>query len=170
MDILLSISAILLVIAGIVGCVVPVIPGPALCYAGLLCAWGCSFSELSAAQMCLLAAATAAVSVADYLLPGYMARRFGGSRAGVTGATVGMIVGMIFFNLPGVVFGPFVGAVAGELLHDGSDTARAMRVGFGSFLSFVVGTGVKLAAALWIAAAVWCDIWPVFRDWTVSLF
>lgn len=170
MDILLSILAILFVVVGIVGCIVPVIPGPALCYAGLLCAWGCSFSALTASQLWLLAAVTAAVSVADYFLPGYMARLAGGSRAGVTGATVGMIAGVIFFNLPGVVLGPFVGAVVGELLHDGRDSARAFRVGVGSFLSFVVGTGLKLAAACWIAVAVWSDIWPAFREWTLSMF
>lgn len=170
MDILLSILAILFVVAGVAGCIVPVIPGPALSYAGLLCAWGCSFSALTAPTLWLLAAVTAAVTVADYFLPGYMARWAGGSRAGVRGATVGMIVGMIFFNLPGVVLGPFVGAVAGELLHDSRDSARAFRVGAGSFLSFVVGTGLKLVVSVWIAAEVWSDIWPAFREWTVSLF
>lgn len=170
MDILLSILAILFVAAGIVGCIVPVIPGPVLCYAGVLCAWGCSFSGVSAVQMCLLAAVTAVVSVADYFLPGFMARRFGGSRAGVVGATVGMIAGALFFGLPGVVIGPFAGAVAGELLHDGRDSARALRVGAGSFLAFVVGTGLKLAAAMWMAAVVWRGLWPALRDWVLSMF
>lgn len=163
MDILLSIIAIICVVGGLIGCIVPIIPGVVLSYVGLLLTYFCSFSEVTASQLWIWAAAVAIVSLLDYLLPAYLAKRFGGSPAGTRGATVGMIVGMIFFNIPGVIFGPFVGAVIGELLTDKEDKAKALRVGFGSFLSFIFGTGFKLIVAVWIA-------WIVCRDIVVALW
>lgn len=147
MDIFLSIVAVLLALVGIVGCVVPVIPGVVLSYAALLCLRFTSFGEVSAAALLLWLLATVAVTAADYYLPAWMARRFGGSRAGMIGATVGMFAG-VFVPFPGLLLGPFAGALAGELLHDGRDWRRALRVGVGSFLSFIVGTGLKLAVSL----------------------
>lgn len=167
MDIFLSICALLLVFVGIVGCIVPIIPGVVLSYAGLLCAWCTSYSGLSSAAVWVWLAVTVAVSAADYFLPGWMTQRFGGSRAGAVGATVGVVAGL-FFMPWGVVLGPFVGAVVGELLHDHSDTARAFRIGFGSFLAFIVGTGLKLAAAIGMFVLVVVDIWNPFKEWVSS--
>ena len=118
MDVFLSITAFLCCLVGIVGCIVPVLPGPVLSYAGLFCAYACSYSTLTPAEMWLWAGLTAAVTAADYFLPGYMAKLFGGTRAGMVGATVGMIAGLFVGGLIGIVVGPFVGAVAGELLND----------------------------------------------------
>uniref|UniRef100_UPI003FEE41AD DUF456 family protein n=1 Tax=Alistipes putredinis TaxID=28117 RepID=UPI003FEE41AD len=118
MDIALSIAAFLFSITGIVGCIVPIIPGVALSYAGLLCASFCSYSEISSATLWIWLAVTVAVSVIDYFLPGYFARLVGGTRAGSIGATVGMIAGFFagFFagGLVGVILGPFFGAGIGE--------------------------------------------------------
>lgn len=163
MDIFLTIVAIVCSLAGVAGCIIPIIPGPLLSFAAVLCAYFCSGSEISAAGMWMWLAVTVAVSLMDYLLPAYMARWFGGTRAGTRGALVGMIVGMIFFNIPGIIFGPFVGAVAGELLHDSSNGVHALKVGFGSFLSFVVGTGVKLVASVWMLIVVWADTFAAFK-------
>ena len=168
MDIFLTIVAIVCSLAGVAGCIIPIIPGPALSFAAVLCAYFCSGSALSTAQMLMWLAVTVVVSVMDYLLPAYMARWFGGTRAGTRGALVGMIVGMIFFNIPGIIFGPFVGAVAGELLHDSSNGAHALKVGFGSFLSFIVGTGVKLVASVWMLIVVWADTFAAIKTWTES--
>ena len=168
MDIFLTIVAIVCSLAGVAGCIIPIIPGPLLSFVAVLCAYFCSGSGITNAQMWLWLAVTAVVSVVDYLLPAYMARWFGGTRAGTRGALVGMIVGMIFFNIPGIIFGPFVGAVAGELLHDSSDKSHALKVGFGSFLSFVVGTGIKLTASVWMLAVVWADTYAAIKTWTES--
>ena len=99
MDVFLSITAFLCCLVGIVGCIVPVLPGPVLSYAGLFCAYACSYSTLTPAEMWLWAGLTAAVTAADYFLPGYMAKLFGGTRAGMVGATVGMIAGVFGSNL-----------------------------------------------------------------------
>ncbi len=151
MDIVLSIAACLLAILGIVGAVVPVLPGPVLGYCGLLCIAAASFSETDAATLWIWGGVTLAVTVADYVLPAWMAKRFGGSHAGAVGATIGAIAGIFVFPPIGILLGPFVGAVVGELIHNGEDTAHAIQVGIGSFLSFIVGTGLKLFVSIGLA-------------------
>lgn len=169
MDILLALLALLFSLAGIVGCIVPVIPGVVLSYCGLLWAWGASWSQLSTTAVWLWLLVAVVVTLADYFLPGWMTRRFGGSRAGALGATVGVLVGL-FFVPWGIVLGPFVGAVCGELLHDRTNADRALRVGFGSFLAFIVGTGLKLAAAVGIFFLILADTWTPFREWVSGIF
>ena len=70
----------------------------------------------------------------------------------------------------GVILGPFFGAVIGELIHDRSDSAKAFRSGFGSFLAFIAGTGLKLVAAIWMICLVWSDTYPVVKNWIVTTF
>ena len=170
MDRALSVAAFLLSIVGIVGCIVPALPGVVLSYAGLLCAYFTSYSSMSPAAIWLWLAITVAVSVADYFLPAWMTRRFGGSRSGAIGATVGVFAGFFFFPPVGIILGPFFGAVLGELLNDRRDAGKAFLVGIGSFLSFVVGTGIKLAAAIGMFVHVTADTYPAVRDWFATLF
>ena len=134
MDITLSIAAFALSILGIIGCIVPALPGVALSYAGLLCAWFTSYSQMTSGAIWLWLAVTVAVSAADYFLPAWMTRRFGGSRSGAIGATAGVFAGFFLFPPVGIILGPFAGAVLGELLNDRSDVPKAFLVGFGSFL------------------------------------
>lgn len=163
MDAILILAAVLLSVAGIVGCIVPALPGTLLSYAGLLCAWGVSGSGLSAATLWLWLAVAVAVMLADFFLPGWMTRRFGGSRAGSIGATVGVFAGFLLFPPVGIFLGPFFGALIGELLHDSRDRRKALRVGVGSFLSFVVGTGLKLVVSISMFIHILTDLWPVLR-------
>lgn len=170
MDIALAIAAFLLSLLGIAGCIVPGLPGPILSYVGLLAAYFTSYSDMSTASIWIWLAVTVVVSVADYFLPAWMTRRFGGSRAGAIGATIGVFAGFFLFPPLGIILGPFFGAVLGELLHDKSDPGKALVVGFGSFVSFAVGTGIKLAASLGMFVHVIADTWPALRDWAGGLF
>jgi uncharacterized protein YqgC (DUF456 family) len=183
MDIALSVLAFLFSIVGIIGCIVPALPGVVLSYAGLLCAYFTSYSHMSASAIWIWLAITVAArelsalrgevasdAVADYFLPAWMTRRFGGSRAGAIGATVGVFAGFFIFPPIGIILGPFVGAVAGELLNDRGDFPKAILVGFGSFLSFVVGTGLKVVAAVGMLIHVTADTYPAVRDWFATLF
>ena len=105
MDITLSIAAFALSILGIIGCIVPALPGVALSYAGLLCAWFTSYSQMTSGAIWLWLAVTVAVSAADYFLPAWMTRRFGGSRSGAIGATAGVFAGFFLFPPVGIILG-----------------------------------------------------------------
>ncbi len=170
MDILLAIFALLFVVIGMIGCIVPILPGVVLAYAGLLCCYFCSFSAISTTAVFVWLAVTVFVSIADYFLPAYMSKIAGGTKAGVRGATAGMLIGLLLGSIVGAIIGPFIGAVVGELLHDSKDASKALKVGFGSFLSFLVGTGLKLAACIGMLFAIWGNIWPVVKEWVVSIF
>lgn len=161
MDILLSICAFLLALVGIVGCIVPALPGVVLSFAGLLCAYFASYSQMGYATLLWWLVAVVAVSVADFALPAWMTRRFGGTRSGAIGATVGVFGGFFFFPPVGIILGPFAGAVLGELMHDKEDVGKAFRSGFGSFLAFVVGTGAKLVVAIGIFIHIAADSYKV---------
>ena len=157
MDTLLSILAIVFGIVGCIGCIVPILPGVMLAYVGYLCLYFCSYSDISVAWLVVFGVLTLIVSVLDYLLPSYMTKKFGGSKAGERGAMAGVIGGFLLGPV-GIVVGPFLGAVVAELINDGSDRQRAFKSGLGSFLSFFVGTGVKLAVSLWLTIEIFIDV------------
>ena len=157
MDTLLSVLAVLFGVVGCVGCIAPVLPGVALAYIGYLCLYFCSYSEISITWLVVFGVLTLLVSILDYVLPSYMTKKFGGSKAGERGAMAGVLGGFLFGPI-GIIVGPFVGAVLGELIYDNSDKQRALRSGFGSFLSFFVGTGIKLALSLWLTVEICIDV------------
>lgn len=157
MDTLLSALAIIFGILGCIGCVVPILPGVALAYIGYLCLYFCSYAEISMAWLITFGVLTVIVSILDYLLPSYMTKKFGGSKAGERGAMAGVLAGFILGPV-GIILGPFFGAVIAELIYDGSNSQRAFRSGLGSFLSFFVGTGIKLAISLWLTIDIVIDV------------
>ena len=157
MDTLLSILAVIFGVVGCVGCIVPVLPGVALAYAGYVCLYFCSYADISVAWLVVFGVLTLIVSVLDYVLPSYMTKKFGGSKAGERGAMAGVLGGFLFGPI-GIIVGPFIGAVVAELIHDSSDRNRALRSGLGSFLSFFVGTGIKLAVSMWLTIEIFVDV------------
>jgi uncharacterized protein YqgC (DUF456 family) len=140
--------AIVLMIAGIAGCLLPVLPGPPLSYLGLVVLHFTRFADVSKNLFIILAIVAIVVTVIDYVVPIWGTRRFGGSKYGMRGATVGLIIGL-FLGPPGIIIGPFIGAVVGELIFK-DDIKYALRAGFGSLLGFLTGIGLKLAASLLI--------------------
>ena len=145
MDTTLGVIAIICGIIGLLGAVLPVLPGTIISYIGMLCVSFISYSELSLFSLVVWGFISISIILMDYLLPGYFSKKFGGTKAGVTGATIGTIAG-IFFGPLGIIFGPFVGAVIGEMLAEKLTFNQALTVGFGSMLSFLVGTLFKLIA------------------------
>lgn len=146
MDYFLLALAIVLMIAGIAGCLLPVLPGPPLSFLGLVVLHLTRFAEVSRNLFIILAVVAIVVTVIDYIVPIWGTRRFGGSKYGMRGATVGLIIGL-FLGPLGIIIGPFIGAVVGELIFK-DDIKYALKAGFGSLLGFLTGVGLKLAASL----------------------
>lgn len=143
MDITLAIIAIIAGIIGLLGVIIPVLPGTVLSFGGMVCLYFTSCSTITVNQLIIWGVISVVVMIMDYILPGYMSKKFGGTKAGVTGATIGTFVGM-FFGIVGIIISPFIGAVVGEMIGGKIPFDEALKVGFGSLLSFVVGSGVKL--------------------------
>ena len=149
--------AALLVLAGLAGVVLPVLPGGPLIFAGVLVlAWADGFTRIGWVPLTLCAVLAVLMSVADYTAAALGAKRVGASRWGVAGAFVGLLAGLPF-GLLGILLGPFVGAALFEYLRD-RDLGRAARVGGGTMVGFLLGTAVKYALAaamLGVAVAAW---------------
>jgi uncharacterized protein YqgC (DUF456 family) len=143
-EIVLVIIAFILLIAGILGAVVPILPGPPLSFIGLLLLQWSGFAGFSSSFLWLFGCITIAVTVMDYLLPSLMARWFGGSRAAAIGSFIGLLVGLFFFPPFGMIVGSFIGAMMGEFIHNGAKGLKAFKVAFGAFLAFIAGAGAKL--------------------------
>ena len=144
-----------LTVAGIVGCVVPVLPGPVLSFCALLCLLPTNHPPAVAALV-FFGILTAAAMVLDYVVPAFGAKKFRCSRLGVTGCFIGTIVGLLFFPL-GLLLGPFLGAVVGELVA-GKSAWKSIYGGIGAFLGFLAGMFLKLIVcsgmAIWFCMAV----------------
>ena len=153
-DVMLVLAGAILVAIGLVGSVLPVIPGPPLGFVGLVLlrftgfvaeTRGAAFDRL----LWVAGGAAALVTLLDAVIPAWGARRFGASRLGTVGAALGLLVGL-FFGLPGMLAGPFLGALAGEWLA-GKTGQDSLKAGFGSLLGFVTGVALKLAVSVAIA-------------------
>ena len=144
-DYLLLIFGIILMLIGIIGCLAPVLPGPPLSFLGLLLLQASKFGDFSLTVLIILGVITVVVSILDYVVPIWGTKKFGGSKYGTRGATVGLIIGL-FLGPVGIIIGPLAGAVVGELIFK-DDMKYAIRAGFGSLLGFLTGVGLKLAAS-----------------------
>ena len=143
MDFVLITIAGILVLTGIVGCIVPAIPGPPLSYAGIIILHFTRWGGLTPKLLIWLGIVTIAVTIMDYILPIWATRKFGGSKRGVWGSIIGLVVGL-FFAPWGIIIGPFLGAFIGEMTSN-NDTSKALRSAAGSFIGFLLGTGAKFA-------------------------
>lgn len=145
MDYMFLVLGIVFIVAGFLGCLVPMLPGPPFSFVGILTLHFSSFGEFPKTLLIVLAAITVLVTIFDLVVPVWGTRKFGGSKYGIRGATVGLVVGL-FFGPLGIVLGPFVGAFVGEIIFK-DDVKYAIKAGFGSLLGFLTGIGLKLAAS-----------------------
>lgn len=145
-DYILLILGIFLMIIGIIGCLVPILPGPPLSYLGLILLHLTRFGQFTKPALITLGAIAVVVTILDYIVPIWGTKKFGGSKYGMRGATVGLIIGL-FLGPLGIVLGPLIGAFVGEMIFR-DDINYALKAGFGSLLGFLTGIGLKLAASL----------------------
>lgn len=157
MSILLWVLAVGLVLVGLAGILVPALPGTILIFAGLLlAAWADDFSQVGTATLIVLGILAAASYTVDFVAAALGTRRLGASGRGVAGAAIGTAVGF-FFGLPGIVLGPFVGAVLGELTAQ-RDLMRAGRAGVAAWIGFALGTAAKVGIAF-LMIAIFVGAW-----------
>jgi uncharacterized protein len=150
---LLIALGLLLLAAGALGAFVPVLPGPPLSYAGMLLIHLTRGYSFSTNLMITLGILAVVITLLDFVLPVYGTRKTGGSKRGMYGAAIGLVVGIFFFPPAGIILGPFVGALLAELSNN-KDLGPATRAAFGSLLGLLAGAMLKFAYAfvvIWVA-------------------
>ena len=140
----LIIFGLILALAGFVGCILPIIPGPPLGFIALLIlSFAKNWEPFNVPFWIIMGGLTVLVTILDYIVPVAGAKKYGASKWGVWGSLVGLLVGFFVFPPFGMFVGGFVGAVAGELLA-GRERGKALRAGWGAFVGNLVGMGLKL--------------------------
>ncbi len=146
MTVLLWVVASVLVLVGLAGILLPALPGTILIFAGLLlAAWADGFTRVGAGTLVVIGVIAAASYGVDFVAAAIGVKRLGASPRAMAGAALGTLLGL-FLGLPGLILGPFVGAVLGELSAH-RDLARAGRAGVAAWIGFAIGTAVKVALA-----------------------
>lgn len=148
MDLILIVIGLFLVILGIIGSVLPVLPGPMTGWIGLLLLFLTSTIPINYYLLGITFFVALLILILDYIIPGIGAKKFGGSKKGANGATLGLIIGLLLPIPLGFVIGAFAGAFIGELIHDPKDLKRAIKSAFGSFMGFLASTTMKLFASI----------------------
>lgn len=143
METLLIILALVFGIVGLLGSILPALPGAPLSYVGLLLLLPCEGTDISNASLWIYGIFLAVVSILDYIAPVWLTNLSGGGQQATRGSVAGLIVGLFFFPPWGLIIGPFVGAFIGELM-EGSSKGKALKVALMSFVGFLLTTGMKM--------------------------
>ena len=157
MDIVLLVLAFFMMLIGLIGCIVPGLPGTPIAYVGLWIAQATEKIHFSWQFLLIWGIVVVIISVLDYVVPAWGTKHYGGTKWGVWGSTIGVFVGL-FFGAMGVIFGPLVGAVIGELIS-GKQLNDALKAGWGSFVGILFGTILKLIACGLMTVALIQAIW-----------
>lgn len=152
LSIFLTVLAAIFLLLGFLGTFVPVLPGAPLAWLGLLLIYFSSINEISILCLVITGVAAVLVSIFDNFLPVLMTNKIGGSKAATWGSTIGLIAGL-FLGPAGIIAGPFLGALIGEMLHSRGDFGTSIKSAWGAFLGFILGTGIKMITVgffIWI--------------------
>jgi uncharacterized protein YqgC (DUF456 family) len=141
----LIIIGLLIALTGIIGCIVPALPGPALSFLSLvILSYAKGWEPFGVQFFVVMGGLAALVTFLDYVVPAGGAKKYGASQYGVTGSIAGMLIGFFFIPPLGIFVGAFVGALVGEIIAK-RGTKDALRAGWGVFVGIMVGIGLKLA-------------------------
>jgi len=147
MDVFLIVLGLVLIIAGLIGCVLPGLPGPLTAWVGLLVTVLAKPIPDDWTLIGTTFVVVLIITVLDYVIPAMGTKKFGGSKYGTYGAIIGVLVGF-FAPIPGgIIVGAFVGAFIGEFLKN-KDGEQALKAAFGAFIGFLVSTGMQLIVTL----------------------
>ena len=146
MDILYFVLALICAVVGLIGAIVPALPGPPLSFVGLLLLLLCDTCEIGIASLVITGILAVVITILDYVAPVWFAKKKGGTTCGMWGATIGMLIGL-FFGPLGIILGPFMGALVGELIAK-TPTEKALSTAFMTFVAFMLVTGIKFIYCL----------------------
>ena len=161
MDILLLLLGLFFIILGIIGSFIPVLPGTITSWIGLLLIHLTNVIPYNWTFILTTFTIALFVYILDYIIPALGTKKFGGSKYGIIGTTIGLIVGLIFLGPFGIIIGPFIGALTGELIYDNQNSNRALKAAFGSLIGFLFSTGLKFIVSIIFAGLFLSKIWEV---------
>ena len=144
---------------GIIGCFVPIIPGPPISYGALLVFHFFSSYNIDENTLWIWALIVIAVTVFDLWIQIYGVKKFGGTKKAVNGSIIGLIIGIFLFPPFGIIIGPFLGAFIGAKM-DNPDVNKALKIALGAFAGFILGTLVKLSVSLYFIPKIIYDVTP----------
>ena len=147
MDIILLIVGGLLMLIGVLGSFLPILPGPITSWFGLLILHLTDALPMNWTFLGITLFFAALIWILDYIIPAIGTKKFGGSKAGMIGTTIGLIVGLLSPIPFGIIIGPFIGAFIGEMINN-NDSKVATKAAFGSFLGFLTSTFLKFVVAV----------------------
>lgn len=163
MDLFLLFLGFLFVLLGIIGSFLPVLPGPITGWVGLLLLHLTTIVPKDWTFLGISLAISIFVWGIDYVIPAWGTKKFGGSKYGVRGSLIGLLVGLLFLGPLGIILGPFLGALLGELHFDSSNFKRALKAAFGSFIGFLLSTGLKLGVSI-VFVWLFLDLFWEYKD------
>jgi uncharacterized protein YqgC (DUF456 family) len=149
------------IILGIIGSFIPVLPGPITSWIGLLLIHLTNVIPYNWTFILTTFTIALFVYILDYIIPALGTKKFGGSKYGIIGTTIGLIVGLIFLGPFGIIIGPFIGALTGELIYDNQNSNRALKAAFGSLIGFLFSTGLKFIVSIIYAGLFLSKIWEM---------
>ena len=150
MELFIIILIGLLLLLGIIGCFIPIIPGPPISYGGLLMFHFFSSYTIDENFLWLMAFVVIAVTFFDLWVQIYGVKKFGGTKKAVNGSIIGLIIGIFFLPPFGIIIGPFLGAFIGARMEENSDVNKAIKIALGALAGFLAGTMLKLSVSLYI--------------------
>lgn len=145
-------------VGGMIGSFLPILPGPFTSWLGLLVLYLTEKLDMNWWLLTLTLIIAILVWVLDYLIPAMGAKKYGGTKSGMIGTTLGLIIGLIFLGPFGIIIGPFLGALFGELISNPKDVNRAIKAAFGSFIGFLTSTMIKFGITL-IYLFIFVGVW-----------
>lgn len=151
MEILILIVIGILLLLGIIGCFIPIIPGPPISYGGLLVFHFFSSYSIKENILWLMAFVVITVTIFDIWVQIYGVKKFGGTKQAINGSIIGLIIGIYFFPPLGIIIGSFLGAFIGARIEENSDRSKAIRIALGSIAGFFAGTMLKLSVSIYIS-------------------
>jgi len=147
MEIALLILAIICIVVGVVGSLLPVLPGSWICTVALILLHLSGYGRFSVSFLIIVSAISVLILIMDFFIPAWMAKKGGATKLGQRLALFGSVIGL-FFGPVGIVLGPLIGAFVGEVLQRPTENKAAVKAAFYSFLGFLLGVGISLSWAL----------------------